>query len=433
MQYLPAEDKVSISSIRANVVRKSDYKALGSGQLVKTGWMTKWRTRIEGNVADARYRRAAYEATQRNSAAVLSEEYRAHLTGQPVDVSESQVVKNRVYRQDNLRFNPQFSKPEYGLNRRDTWAVRFSRWAHHANGVTELGAAPTGMLLKISKILFTPNRDDKALGSQLRAFAALGAVAALVSQFSAAVFATGGARAVKETAVIFAAELRAIFFSFSAVSAISALCSLTFGTASVLTASRAKLSNALTTLVQAGKDKHIHRIHLLLDDVKGKPGAITLLAKAMRKKIGPEYLADDRSPILLQRLLEAVQSPANAETAKAKIKEIIGSYLTEKAADGSTPGEFLDLETDKGELLKRENHFLVLTNLVEHAAIDAPASPRFKDLRHRIEAGAGHARSATLKGSSSMLNALGFERAGRSAAYLGTDDYIKQRDRDKSN
>lgn len=409
-RYSPDKDDFSLQKCRAHTIRKANYKSLGNGQLVRTGWQSRLRAWVEGNNADQRYHRAAYESSQRVSAALFSEQYKCACEGKPANVSSSPLVKARFYRQDNLRFNPQLRHPGFGLSTQDQRAVKLSRWAHYANGVTELGAAPTGLLLKISKIWFTPKQDDKSFTSQLRVLAVLPVVAGIVALFSRGVFIEGMHKALNNVKQALQTDMRALACSFSAISAVSALVSLALGAGSCLAGSRSNLSSAVTDLIQFNKDRHLHRVFLLLNDVKDKPGAALLLSRALRQKIGQKYCTGDGTPILLNRLLSNLRGKQNEVEVKRAIERTIGSYLTEWSPWGSTPGRFLDPKSDKAELLARENHFLALTNLVEHSAVHADPHKKFMDIRHHIESGAEKLRKRILEGPGSLLNVLGSAR-----------------------
>ena len=81
VEISPKNDDFSLNNCVKHVIRKAHYKPLGNGQLVKHGWFNFIRRNLEGNTADDRYHRAAYESSQRNTAAMLAETYRATVTG----------------------------------------------------------------------------------------------------------------------------------------------------------------------------------------------------------------------------------------------------------------------------------------------------------------------------------------------------------------
>ncbi|MFN7504112.1 MAG: hypothetical protein ACK5Q1_00960 [Limnobacter sp.] len=307
-KYSAEKDDFELTGCRAHVIRKADYKSAGNGQLIKTTWSARLKTVIAGNTAEARYYRASYEASQRTSAALFSEEYKGESEGRPVDLADSTVVKSRFYRQDNLRFNPHLVRPEFGLSEKDKRSVKFSRWAHRANGVTELGAAPTGLFLKSTKLAFQPKQKDSSFSSQLRVFGALFLAVGFVSSLSRGLFTEVGGWAIKKLADGVRQNVGTVIFSFSAVAAVAAITSLAFGACSAIVGSRSRLSGVIMDSIQFNKDRHLHRIFLLIKDVKDKPDAIDLLTRALQKKIGKAYRVDDRrgTPILLERLRAAI-------------------------------------------------------------------------------------------------------------------------------
>ena len=106
----PEKDDFSLDGCIKHIVRKAHYKSLGDGQLVKRGRYNFIRRNLEGNTADDRYHRAAYESSQRNTSAMLAETYRAKVTGAQgpaASLSNNKLLQSRFMRQDNVRFNPQ--------------------------------------------------------------------------------------------------------------------------------------------------------------------------------------------------------------------------------------------------------------------------------------------------------------------------------------
>lgn len=436
--YCSSKDKdFSLQSSISHTARKAGYKSLGNGQFVRTGTSSRIRTLLEGNNADARYHRAAYESSQRLTAVLIAEKHRAGGAGLPdteaPDFSDNSRIKSRFFRQDNLRFNPEFCDPENGLSRADRAAVRLSRCAQWANGVTELGAAPTGLMLRVSKNGFTPNRDDKAMGSQMRVLASLPIVAGAVSLLGFGAFTKGVGWVLRAVDESNKAGLLAMVGSFSAVSAVSSLVSLAFGATSSIVAARSKLSPAIMNLLQFNKDKHIHRLYVLLNDAKNKPGGVALIAKALEGKIPENYRGADQSPHLLSRLLQDVSQHPGEKAAKVAMQKTIGSYLSERDSLGQSPNNFLELKTNKAELLARENHFVALTNLIEHAAIHSDPHRDFKDVRHFVETGAEKLRKFVLNRSGNVMNVLGFTQSGERVKYLASKPFLKQRELDKLN
>lgn len=427
------QEQFNIQSCRARVVNKAGYKSRFNGQMVKVGWGTWLKTRIQGNDATARYKRAAFDSSQRITAAWLAQQHLNYVKQVPVDMADSALLKNRFYRQDNLRTNSAFGSKRMGLSADNQRAAKLARWAHHSNGVTEICVAPTGLFLKISKILFTPNRDDRAMGSQLRALAALPVIAAVLSTFLSAVFSNGLGRLLQTASLQFMAEVRAMVLGCNAVAALASGVSLGCTAISTTTVSHTRLSPETMSLIENNKRRHIHRIHTLLRDIQDKPGATRLVALALLKKIPAGYCVNKEMPWLLERLNQVVKANNSFEETEQAIEQTLGSYLCEYSVDGDTPWKVLDPVKDRAELLRRENHVLALTNLIEHASVDQENNPDLKDCRNRIEDGAAYLRSGVLKGSAKALNALGFQQASGKANFLASKEYLEQREADRKN
>ena len=432
-RYRGKDSNFSIDKAIAHTVRKAGYKSLGNGQLVLRGKKNWLRCLIEGNSANERYHRMAYESSQRNSAALLAETYRGSAQlpeGQTLDLADSDLVKDRFYRQDNLRFNPQLNNPEYGLSKGNKTAVKLSRYAHWANGATEIGAAPTGMSLKISKLFTMPKRADNSAHSQLRVCFALVAVGALVAIVSKHVIGFGVNKAFKFAGSSFLA----VAAGFNAVTAVAAFVSLSFGVASVIASKHSKLSGALMDMLHANKTEHLNRLHSLINEVKDKPNAIHIVSLAMKKKIPAKYCDNNEQPVLLARLLEDVRNAPTKSMATQAMQKTIGAYLTERCEKGDAPNEFLDPKRDSAELLKRENHFLALTNLIEHVKIHDNDHKGFRDWRTNTEhAVENSARPAILNGAAKCLKGIGLSKASNTVKKWRTTEYINQREKNKNN
>ncbi|MCR2746475.1 hypothetical protein [Limnobacter parvus] len=434
--YSPGSDDFKVSDCALHIARKGRFKSLGNGLFVPKGYRSRSRARIEGNTANERYHRAAYESSQRISTALWASRHRASTNvpyGQQMDLSDDALVKARFYRQDNLRFNREFENPQYGLSERNQRAVKCSRWAHYFNGVTELGAAPTGMLLKFSKLLSMPKRDEKSLGSQVRVCGALALVCAAVAGMS-----TGISAMLKPGTKLIASgiseDIHKLVASFSAIAALGALGSLTAGAASCMMTKCATLSPALMMRLQANQDKHLHRLYLLVNDVKDKPNAAHILTVALKRKIPVQFCNEAGQPILLSRLIDDVRNSPGQFQAKQAMQKTMGSYLTENSPAGDTPNDFLDETANKAELLKRENHVVAFTNLIEHVKLQKDPSHNFNDIRTRCDAGVENKlRPGAVNLSANFVGLLGFARAAESMKKWNSPEFLNQRDRDIKN
>lgn len=403
----------------AHIVHKAGYKAVSNRILIKKSWTARVRQAIDGNVAADRYKRAYFDSQQRLSATILAEQYRLQprYTGsQPLvqaDLTSSPLLRRRFWRQDNIRFDSALSEQGGVLHKRGRHAVRLSKWAQVANGVTELGAAPTGLLLKSSKIAFQPNIGENTTRSQLRVLLALGPIAALVSAISLAAGQKGVGQLSRLVASSIQADMRALIGSFSALSAFSSLISLGLSFFSAAVACKAPLSQKQVECIQKKKDAHLERLFVLIADVNNKPNAQALISKALKGKIPRSYRNEEGRPILIERLLNDVRSNPCQINAKREMAKTIGSYLTEKDFHGTGHRELLDLKLDKSELLERENHFVALTNLIEHARIEEKPSGDFKDLRHGIEGGVQNLRVLFLSRTAGLMDTLGFQKTSK--------------------
>lgn len=415
-----------------HITRKANFKQIGPNHVAKRTVMDRLRIVIDGNTAAERYRRSAYEGSQRVTAAIVSEKYRASAANpgnmDELDLANNAHVKNRFWRQDNMRCNRALrTESQNGtLSRHGKWAMRLSRWAHHANGVTELGAAPTGMTQKCIRILSNPKFHDKTQRGHWRVFGSLLAVFAVVTAATSGAISNTLGQIGKAAPALIQKDVALLVGGVSAIAAAASLFSLGFGACSTANAAKAPLEKGLVDNIKGNHNKHMGRLYLLLNDVKNKPNAQTLLMKAMKRGVGKDYRLSDKTPVLLRRLMHAVKSADSPKAARQAMEDTIGSYLTELDPAGSTPGEFLEPDTQKSELLRRENHFIALTNLIEHSSIDDNKDVIFRDSRHSIERGAEKLQVATSRNAvPRVLKFFGCNRLANRVLAKSSPEYQK--------
>ena len=439
--YDPRSDKgFSVKSSLHLTARKGNYKALGNGQFVKIGWRSWLRNKIGPASADARYHRAAYESSQRTTAMLIAETHRA-AKGEPSEYSkvtglaDNQRIKSRFYSQDNLRFNPEFAREENGLSPRDRMAVRLALAGKWANGLTEFGAAPTGATLKAFRLATASHRSEKSMGGQVRMFGALLVALPGVAALNFYLFKKLGRHHMIDQWIRSDSERKlaivsSVACSFSAIAAVTALFSVGFSGLSRVVGSRSALSPQVMQLVRYNQDKHMHRLYLLLNEAKDKQGAVELISKALKYKVGANYKEAPKegdmrpTPILVSRLLGAVRGATSEADAKLAMQQVIGSYMTEVDLTGETPGTFMEIKTHKAELLTRENHVVALTNLIEHIAIDEDKHRDYRDVRGHLDGGVKATRKFVLNRSGGILNMLGFEKNGAKLQHMATKEYL---------
>ncbi|HEX4880515.1 MAG TPA: hypothetical protein VFV39_11760 [Limnobacter sp.] len=374
-----------------HVLRKAGYKKLYEGQAVSLSRSAKLKIWTEGNTAEDRYHRAAYEAKQRVSMVSIAEEFRHGVVEDPApfDLINNAAVTSRFARQDNVRFNKELgSKKQHGLRWRDRLGVKLSRQAHYANGVTELGAAPTGMLLKFSKLFCTPKLDDRSMSSQIRALLFLGPIAALVSVFGINTLGRIAGAMVAGAGEMIKNDIKTIVGSFSALSAGAAMFSLLFSAASAHCLKNLKLNAAQANQIHHNNQTYLNNLYKLLSRARESSGFRRMVAIALCKKIPQQYCSQTAStePLLLTELLRAIEGKS-LEEARPAIARVLGAYQSLKSLDRLasteplTSADLLDRSVDKKECLARENHVIALTNLIEHNRIAKDEHDHYRDVR----------------------------------------------------
>ncbi|MCZ8015881.1 MAG: hypothetical protein O9274_09305 [Limnobacter sp.] len=433
-------DVFSLNRTTAHITRRANFKQIAPGFVAKKTVMNRIRTVIDGNTAVDRYRRCAFEGSQRVTAAILSEQYRADVSSPDdsveLDLTNNDHVKNRFWRQDNIRFNKAVRTDSKNgtLSKHGKWAMRFSRWAHHANGITELGAAPTGMTQKCIKIASNPKFDDKTERGHWRIFGSLFAVFTTVTLTGKFLSETLGRMGTWASASL-QKDASFLAASFSTIAAAASLFSLAFAGCSAIAAAKAPLDKRLVDSIQGNKSKHIERLYLILNDAKNKPTAQTLLMKAMKRGVGKDYRLSDKTPILLHRLMSDVKAADSHTVAIQAMEKTIGSYLTEVDPTGCTTGELLDPKTSNSELLRRENHLVALTNLIEHSAIDGNKDAIFRDTRNSIERGFEklHEGAPEKRLGCKLLKFIGANKIAERAALKASPEYLEMKEARRKN
>lgn len=437
----------SMNGALAHIAEKADYKALGNGQYVKAGNYRKFSKWVTGNVADDRYHRQCYEGSQYVSAAVCAEEFRLNLENpgahNQLDIQKSDLVRNRFARQDNIRYRSKLTGEQYGLNKMGKFAVWTSRIAHWCNGITEVGAAPTGMLLKISRCLVNPKLNEKSGKGHLLVLGALVLVTAAVAAVSFGLFRMVVAEKglmpfLGDMARNLALSLVGVVASFSAVALLGALGSLAFSGISAMAATGLKISPQIAAQIERDKNTHVDRLFELMQEIQKKPDLKALVADAMRgegfgEKIPQGYLNNAGQPKLLEMLVQATATAGSKEAGLAAIQKTLGRYMVLRDLEGGeTQANALKPDADVVELLQREKHVIALTNLIEHTRIGTDERGAFKDIRHRCDKAAAHIKKGILeKRLAKLFDKVGMKSWAETMRNCNDEDWLNQRNVDK--
>ncbi|MCQ8897316.1 hypothetical protein NQT62_12820 [Limnobacter humi] len=397
-------DTFSLSDCKSHVLLKAGLKALPDGRCITLSWTAKLKNMVMGNNAQARYRRADFESRQLNSCALWSANYLAASNGVQPDLKQDKGLQLRLNREDFRRFNRAlFAEATHQATARNRMAARFSRVAKWCNGVGELGAAPTGMLLQIMKDLTVPNRHDSAMGSQVRAFFTLvfpvfPVVAMISTCLTNACSPVAGAMASS-----MGRSVVGTLGSYNAVTGVAALCSLGGAALAAATAQRSPLSDQTVDWVQQEQARHSQRLLKLVREMIEKPGARMAVNRALRRKIPPHRCVHAQhtktpEPILVDALIQAVRSVTTDAEACQAIDRTMGRYLNVRHFDlpDEVPHNRIRNDVHSKHRLAREKDILALTNLIQHARLDAVDPTRHNDVRTDIQDWFKQARTSTL-------------------------------------
>ncbi|HEY1059089.1 MAG TPA: hypothetical protein VGE55_10220 [Limnobacter sp.] len=399
------EEASFLAGYKSHILHKAGLKELDAGRCVTLTWTAKLKNFVMGNNAQARYRRADFESRQLNSCAVWAARHRAAQAGQPLDLHHDKSLQLRLNREDFRRFNrPLLVDPQNNTSARNKMATRFSRFAKWCNGISELGAAPTGMMLQIMKDLTMPNRHDSTMGAQARALCTLVAPVFPAVAYVGVCLSNAAAGISTALAGQMGKSVAGAVGSFNAVTAVSALFSLGASATAGVAAKRQTLSDQTVDWVTQEQTKHTRRLVTLIQDMRKQPGARLAVCRALRGKIPSERClpGDDgktREPILIDALIQAVKSATNGDEACNAVDHTLGRYLNVKRFDlpDDAPGNLIRDDVHSKHRIAREKDVLALTNLIQHARFDAIDPDRHNDIRTDIQDAVKRARAGTVK------------------------------------
>lgn len=421
-------DTLDINTLKGHVMRKANVVRINDRQVASESWSGWFKRMIEGDTANQRYRRAAHESSQRVSAARIAQARRAEIEGRQIDLHDDPLVKQRFYSQDNLRTNSHYSRVEYGQSLRNRVALGFSRMANIANGGAEIGAAPTGALVRGLRIFTHQKVNEARAKSQLRLLVNLPFVGAAVTGLSLGMTmirkgpflaATSAAHAefLRNSKAMAALTYNSLALNWNALCAAASAVSLVSSLASKLTIKHERLSPALQKITEVNQDKQIHRLHILIREASKSDSGRAIVARAMGKKVnsGMKEFNPDlgiQEPKLLKDLIQSCKGVIHKDKACAQIKRVLGDYMC-KADPRDENSPLIDPVKHKRFYLRRERHVLGLLNLVEHARLDThPSHPNFKDLRLHFDAGVEGGRKLVGKTLGKATGKKGPERWG---------------------
>lgn len=429
-------------SAEKRIAKKAGLKLKGGN----TYGCKDWGTKISQFLGDGRSAgvvgKGYHESNHYVQAALLRRQFEA---GGAVDLAQcidDQGVKDRVYREDYIRFRPEMFRTSESnpVSKRNQMASRLSRAAHYCHGACEFMAAPTGFLQNTFKNLTTPNANLKGTTNRLGMVASLPLIGVLTGVITMglnkipdmkhhAFGLTLGASAINYSVGTFAMAYSGLSAFFGGAGAISAL------------ASQAALSKDKLTDHQKGEVLKDHELLLTKIDAllmhfrRGSQGHV-MVSRALSGKIGAAF-RDSKTgePELLKALTLAHEQSADQATRFKNISRVIGQYLSVPERTGvskSGPMGTLRNYQHARALLARESHFVALCDLIDHT--DLKAAPETAvDLRRAAESSVEKLhRTRLVPGAQKALRFMpGFRNSGLDKHLTARqhEDYKKQQDK----
>ncbi|GLR26936.1 hypothetical protein [Limnobacter litoralis] len=392
-------DIVDESAIRNHIAKKAGYELRGQGSYQAIHRFDRFCNWVMGNTAVERYKRSYFESNQHAAAALVAARYRAVIRGEPADLNDDDTLKSRVYRNDFIRYNPGLRNglrksitgkqdPEkpfmtLGKSGRNRWAMFLTRSAHFTDGLNELAAAPTGLSVKISKLLITPTLKDHSLRSYARLLVCLPVIAIAVS---AAIFGLvtkamgdGWSAFAPQEAVKLLAKLDAVSGLLGGITYLLGL-----GSAALMKHDR--LTDPMLAHIDNNRQRYMQRLVRVLRGAISQPGALHLL----RRALNIHDKADSPRAALFNGLLDAVRANGDQDAAERAVERVLGRHFTLKNGLSDEGCNWLNAQQrqDRRTLASRERDFVKITNLLEHARTETHiGDDGFNNHRTNIEKG----------------------------------------------
>ncbi|HEX5485791.1 MAG TPA: hypothetical protein VFX23_07330 [Limnobacter sp.] len=386
------------NGVEKRIAKKAGMKALGGGTYGRKTWGTKVSQALSAGRGAAVVGKAYCESNHYMQAALFREAHRAKVKGASNPINESinsPAVKNRVYRQDNIRFRPEIfqhsdKNPIAGTNR---LAYRLSRVSHAAHGMCEAMAAPTGFSQVMLKNMVTPHATQKGLVNRIGMLATLVPIGIALSTCLSVVKKSGHAAdhllsfgLLGQAVTYSVGSLAVAFSSFSAVS--GGLSAIT-GALSQALIKKEDLNAHQQQAIVKEKRVLLNKLDGLLSHVSRGTHGHAMLCRAMNRKIGQAFRhSETGEPFLLAQLIDNYDRSAPQAERFSRIAETVGEYLADvPQLDADQKGGLigkLRCHLNEKAHLQRERHFVGLCDLVDHVDL-IPGPTNTKDLRRAIE------------------------------------------------
>lgn len=385
-----------LKSAEKRIAKKAGLKAKGGNTYGRKGWGTKISQFLGDGRPSAVVNKAYYESNHYVQAALLRRQFEA---GGAVDLAQcidDEGVKDRVYREDYIRFRPEMFRASESnpVSKRNQMAIRLSRAAHASHGLCEIMAAPTGFLQQVFKNLTTPNANAKGTTNRIGMLTSLPFIGVITGSITMGLnmipgMKTGaftlplGATAVNYT-------LGGLAMAYPAFSALFGAGNAVGGLASQAVLSKDKLTDHQKGEVIKDCDTLLKKIDAILNHTRRGSQGHAMLSRALTNKISEEF-RDRRTgePELLKALTLAHDPSADQATRLKNIRRVVGQYLVvpeDKAVSTSRPMSTLRNYKHDKALLTKESHFVALCDLIDH--VDLKAAPETTvDLRKAGESG----------------------------------------------
>lgn len=396
----PAEQPFKITSewlkgTEKRIAKKAGLKAKGGNTYGRKGWGTKISQFLGDGRSAGVVGKGYHESSHYVQAALLRRQFEAGGNADLSQCIDDKGVRDRVYREDYIRFRPEMFTPSEAnpVSKRNAMACRLSRAAHGFHGACEFMAAPTGFLQTSFRNLTTPNSNIKGTANRLGMVASLPLIGVATSAITFgikkviphmkdhAIGLTLGATAINYTIGALAIAYSAFSAAFGGASAISAL------------ASQAVLSKDNLTVDQKGKvlkdhDVLLMKIDALLSHIRRGSQGHAMVCRALSGKIGAAF-RDSKTgePEMLKALLLAHDPSADQATRFKTIGRIMGQYLVVPERPGalkSGPMGILRSYQRSKAILEKESHFVALCDLIDHSELKEPPKSTV-DARKAVE------------------------------------------------
>lgn len=376
-----------LDKVKDRVAIKNGYEKVCANTYVKQHWVSRFMEFSSKGRQNMTSARAYFESSHAVTAALLRVQHQRNQDNSIEQdkksvweaFKESSYLQSRAKRQDHVRFREamqsvnskqtEAGKLVSARNSRQNRISRiFGKLSHVFTGICEMTSAPTGFTFKALRNLLYQGIEENGLTNM----AATGMASAAIGVCTVTAL---GAMRNEATASSLAEHAATALISFATVSGVAGGISAVCTGVAALTAPNIELNPAQKAMFEENVANTLGKINDLVLALRQSPDGLQQLARALNRKIGPEYRAPLEAgqkhalPQLLKDLVDQLVpqlTEADQMTNLRKTMDIVGAYMNQiDPIDVDTATTF-QRHAYRQKVRTLEKHFMALAGMVEH-------------------------------------------------------------------